>query len=186
MRDPDRPGFAASREAARLACLKRLGVLDTPPDDRLDAITRSAARHFDVPIALVSLVDEWRQWFKSKVGIDVCETDRAYAFCSHAIERAQVMVVEDAQSDDRFKDNPLVVGEPYVRFYAGAPVQIENRHRVGTLCVIDREPRSFSEADRFVLERLAALVATHLAQNTLARRLSRTIAAQLESGRSRV
>ncbi len=128
-------------EAERLRALRLLGVLDTLPERRFDRLTRLACRLFDVPIALVSLVDRDRQWFKSRQGLEVCETARDVSFCSHAIVDAGILQVSDATKDSRFADNPLVTGAPDVRFYAGAPLLTRDGHRVGTLCIIDRQPR---------------------------------------------
>lgn len=147
----------SAREAARLYCLRRMKLLDTAAEDAFDTITRSAARHFDVPIALVSLVDEKRQWFKSRVGLDVCETAREHSFCAHAIARREPLIVEDTYEDERFAHNPLVIGAPFIRFYAGAPVAI-NGYDIGTLCIIDRMPRYFTPAEQEALTRMAHLV----------------------------
>ena len=132
-------------------------ILETAAEEGFDSITRAAARHFNVPIALISLVDEKRQWFKSRVGIDVCETAREDSFCAHAIGRRDVLVVEDALKDDRFASNPLVTGDPFIRFYAGALITI-NGHDLGTLCIIDREPRQFHPHEQQELSRMAHLV----------------------------
>ena len=145
-------------EAARLAALRSLGLLDTEPDERFDRITRMAQRILDVPIALVSLVDADRQWFKSRQGLDRPETSRSVAFCAHAIAQHDVMVVEDATADPRFADNPLVTGDPEVRFYAGAPISGPDGHVLGTLCVMDRRPRTLDARDRQTLEDLAEMV----------------------------
>jgi GAF domain-containing protein len=110
-------------EAARLERLRLFGILDTPPEERFDRLTRLARRLFDVPIALLSLVDDDRQWFKSKDGLDVEETSREVAFCAHAIRNDGVMVVQDALEDERFRENPLVQGVPHIRFYAGRTVK---------------------------------------------------------------
>ena len=110
------------------------------------------------PIALVSLIDENRQWFKSCFGLDVSETDRRISFCGHAILNKGVFVIEDALQDERFADNPLVTGEPHIRFYAGQPLRTMSGKAVGTLCIIDREPRSFGEEDLAMLSDLAAMV----------------------------
>ena len=120
-------------------------MLDTPPDAALDELTQLAARIFQVPIALVSLLDEQRQWFKSRVGVAVAQTPRALAFCDHAMRESGVTVVADARNDPRFRDNPLVHGQAGMRFYAGAPLRTPEGHALGTLCVIDREPRQFTE-----------------------------------------
>ncbi len=150
-------------EIARLAALHAHGVLDTPPEAAFDRITELAAELFDAPIALVSLVDAERQWFKSAVGLAVRETPREYAFCDHTIRSDEVMVVADAAHDDRFRDNPLVTGDPGVRFYAGAPLTLPSGARLGSLCIIDREPRPDLDArDRRRLAVLAAAVTGEL------------------------
>jgi phosphoribosyl 1,2-cyclic phosphodiesterase/CheY-like chemotaxis protein len=128
-------------EEARLAALKKLEILDTDPEERFDRITRIASEAFDVPIALVSLVDHDRQWFKSCIGLRVKETPRDMALCAHAILEDQVLIVPDAFLDPRFADNPLVTGEPHVRFYAGCPLKLPDGNRIGTLCLIDSRPR---------------------------------------------
>ena len=146
-----------AREAARLYCLRRMKILEPAAEEGFDSITRAAARHFNVPIALISLVDEKRQWFKSRVGLDVCETARQDSFCAHAIGRKDVFVVEDALKDERFANNPLVTGDPFIRFYAGALITIDG-HDLGTLCVIDRQPRRFGPHEQQELSRMAHLV----------------------------
>ena len=128
-------------EPQRLASLQALEILDTPADPAFDRITRLAAQQFDVPIALISLVDSARQWFKSKVGLVIDETPRDVSFCQFAIMDSCVMQVPDATKDPRFADNPLVTGEPYIRFYAGAPLSTANGFRLGTLCLIDTKAR---------------------------------------------
>lgn len=155
-------------EVARQLALQRLAVLDTPPDERFDRLTRLARRAFDAPVALVSLVDGDRQWFKSCLGLDVSETPRAISFCGHAILDSEPLVVPDALADPRFADNPLVMGEPGVRFYAGAPIHSPEGHAVGTLCVIDFSPRAIGPDDVCLLVDLAALVARELAGAELA------------------
>lgn len=146
-------------ETERLAALRFLGVFDSPPDPALDVITRLAADRFATDIALVSLVDADRQWFKSRHGLDVCETRRADSFCAHAIAGDGVLVVPDAARDPRFAANPLVLGAPFIRFYAGAPLVASSGHRLGTLCVIDRSPRDgFSARDAAALQLMAGQV----------------------------
>lgn len=138
-----RPPALPVSESARLTALRGLGILDTPPEERFDAITRTVRQLFGVPIALVTLVDGNRQWFKSRQGLDVPETPRDVSFCGHAILGDDVFVVEDALADARFRDNPLVTGPPHVVFYAGMPLSTPDGHKVGTLCVIDHAPRTF-------------------------------------------
>lgn len=146
-------------EARRLQSLHTLGILDTAPEERFDRLTRIARRFFRVPIALVSLVDQDRQWFKSRNGMSEKETPREHSFCAHAILNAnQVMVVRDAHSDERFRTNPLVTGSPEIRFYAGCPVKAPDGSPLGTLCVIDHEPRDLEADDATVLSDLAELV----------------------------
>lgn len=154
-----------ANESTRLATLLGLEALDTPPDPRIDRLTQLAARLFDVPIVLVSLVDEKRQWFKSRRGIGITETPRDAAFCAHAILGSDVLVVEDAHADPRFADNPLVLGRPHIRFYAGAPLVAEDGSRLGTFCIIDSKPRQLDAAGRATLADLAGaamdLLTTH-------------------------
>ena len=119
-----------------------MNVLDTSPEERFDRLTRVAKRMFDVPIALVSLVDADRQWFKSCVGLSAAETSRDISFCGHAILGEDTFVISDARADERFADNPLVVGEPKIQFYAGCPLRALDGWKLGTLCIIDRTPRS--------------------------------------------
>lgn len=156
------PGFA-NNEEARLKALRSLDVLDTPPEDRFDRLTRMAKRMFGVPIALVSLVDENRQWFKSCMGLgDASETSRDISFCGHAILGDGVFIVPNALEDERFADNPLVSSDPNIRFYAGCPLVV-NGYKLGTLCVIDAMPRSFGKEDIEALKDLATMVEQELA-----------------------
>ena len=145
-------------EAERLAALHALCILDTPPEERFDRITRVARTLFDVPYCLLSLVDAERQWFKSAQGLDVKETLRSLSFCGHAILGAETFVVENALEDPRFHDNPFVAGEPYVRFYAGQPLRSLEGHHIGTLCLLDRVPRHLNPEQRTALADLAAIV----------------------------
>ena len=142
-------------EAARLAALRRLGVLDTPAEPGFDELVAAAAAVCGTPIALVSLVDEERQWFKARVGLTAEQTPRDLAFCAHAILGPDVLEVRDASADARFADNPLVTGDPGIQFYAGAPIQLADGSRVGTLCVIDRVPRALDAHQRAVLQQLS-------------------------------
>jgi len=145
-------------DANRVRALRALSLLDTLPEERFDRITRLARRALDVPVALISLVDRDRQWFKSRDGLNVAQTSRSISFCGHAILRDGPLIVTDAQVDLRFADNPLVLDEPHIRFYAGQPIHGPGRSRIGTLCVIDRRPRSFSEEEVALLTDLAAMV----------------------------
>jgi diguanylate cyclase (GGDEF)-like protein/PAS domain S-box-containing protein len=151
-----------ANEPARLDALRRFGVLDTPPEQGFDDLTRLAATICGTPIALVSLVDEHRQWFKSCVGLDATETPRDAAFCAHAIHRPELLVVPDATADERFADSPLVTGEPHIRFYAGMPLTTSDGLAVGTLCVIDRTPRTLTPAQEDALRALARQVVAQL------------------------
>lgn len=130
------PCVISADEGERPRLLHALDLLDSPPEPAFDRITRLLARVLDVPIALVSLVDEQRQWFKSRVGLDVSETPREYALCAHTILKASPLVVSDATQDPRFCDNPLVTGEPNIRFYAGVPIRSSAGLALGTLCDI--------------------------------------------------
>ena len=162
------PPAIPADEAARLGALIDLAVLDTDAEERFDRLTRLAARILDVPIALVSLIDRDRQWFKSRVGLAATETSREISFCGHAIHSDELFVVNDAALDDRFHDNPLVSDDPSIRFYAGRPLRAAAGERIGTLCVIDRQPRELSPEDRQTLDDLASLVERELQQRTLA------------------
>ena len=156
------PQRTHDEEESRLATLGRYGVLDTPPEQAFDDLTRLVSQLLDVPVALVSLIDRDRQWFKSRVGIEVCSTPRDISFCDHAIRQSGVMVVEDTHQDVRFADNPLVTSDPLIRFYAGAPLIDENGFALGTLCVIDHRPRQFDVEQREVLALLARQVMAQL------------------------
>lgn len=153
----------AGEETARLQELARLGVRNEASDEDLNAIVESAAAWFDVPIALVSLVDERRQWFKSGLGLEVPETLRELSICAHAVMGPDdVLVVPNALEDPRFADNPLVVGEPGIRFYAGAPLISTRGFALGSLCLIDRQPREFGRREMRALKALAGLVVRRL------------------------
>lgn len=155
-------------EAVRLTTLRSLDILDSLGEERFDRLTRMAKHMFSVPIALVSLVDENRQWFKSCIGLDVSETSRDISFCGHAILGDEVFVIPDTLKDDRFADNPLVLEDPHIRFYAGCPIRVANGSRIGTLCIIDREPRDFCAKDEELLKDLAAMVEQELTAVQLA------------------
>ncbi|WP_213880301.1 PAS domain S-box protein [Pseudomonas sp. dw_358] len=160
-----------ANEQARLRLLRRLNVLDTPPEEVFDRVTRVVAEMLQLPIALVSLVDENRQWFKSKVGLEACETSRDLAFCAHALHVPDVLVVEDASADPRFFDNPLVTGPLHIRFYAGVPLRSDDGLVLGTLCAIDSRPRHLSPTAAAALRDMAAIVQQELMQRAVTRDL---------------
>lgn len=142
----------------RLAALARYNILDTAGEEIFDRVTLMARSIFDSRIALVSLVDRDRQWFKSHVGLDAKETPRDQAFCGYAILQPEPLIVEDATKDPRFSENPLVTDEPHIRFYAGAQLVTHDGHALGTLCIIDQSPRQFQEVDVRLLKELATVV----------------------------
>lgn len=149
-------------EGERLAALHSLCILDTPPEERFDRITRLARTLFRVPICMVSLVDAERQWFKSAQGLDLKETPRSHSFCGHAILGDHTLVVEDALEDPRFRDNPFVTGKARIRFYAGQPLKSYGGHRIGTLCLLDREPRHLDQQQIDAFVDLAAIVESEI------------------------
>lgn len=167
-------------ETERLADLRRYEVLDTAPEESMDHLAQLAARICHAPMALISLVDARRQWFKARVGIDVSETPRDLAFCAHAIMDRGLFVVSDAQQDERFADNPLVLSEPGIRFYAGQTLVTPNNHAIGTLCVLDRVPRQLSAEQEGALQALARQV---MAQFELRRQLLEAKSALRQSRR---
>lgn len=147
---------------ARLKALHDQLVLDTSPDTRYNKIVAFAAAEFTVPMALISLVDNGRQWFKVGVGMEDGETAHDIPFCGHVLLTPNAMVVPDALEDDRFKGHPLVLGAPHIRFYAGARLQLPGGETIGTLCVMDRQPRKFQPAQLLALEDLRSLVVKQL------------------------
>ena len=163
-------------DTERLAALHSLGLLDTPPEERFDRITRLLTLVMRVPMAFLSLVDADRQWFKSSCGLSTPETPRAVSFCGHAILSDEAMVVPDAAEDERFRDNPLVTGQPHIRFYAGHPLHGPGGHKVGTLCIADMRPRTLQadelealgEIARIVERELGLVEAVHLQRELLA------------------
>ncbi|HEX3042915.1 MAG TPA: sensor domain-containing diguanylate cyclase [Solirubrobacterales bacterium] len=157
-----------SDEVRRIAALHALNILDTAPEERFDRITRLAQRMFGTTIATVSLIDTDRQWFKSAQGAPGVEDPRDVSFCAHAILQPETMVVEDATLDERFADNPLVLGDPNIRFYAGHPVAAPGGEPLGTLCVIDDKPRPLGEFDAEALRELAGMVEAEVASLSLA------------------
>lgn len=158
MQSPPKP----SDESERQQALDRTGLPRPGEIPDLQDIVELAATICKVPIALVSLVDRDRQFFKAKVGLDATETPRDISFCGHAILGSEAFVVCDATVDQRFADNPLVTGPPHIRFYAGIPLLVDGRHAIGTLCVIDTQPRTLDESMRDGLERLARIARLHI------------------------
>lgn len=142
-------------EDARLRALRQTGVLDTEPEESFDYLTAMAAEICGTPIALITLVDVDRQWFKSSVGVEIAETPRDVSFCAHTILQSDLLVVGDALKDDRFADNPLVTADPRIRFYAGSPLVTHDGHAIGTFCVIDTVPRRLSEQQATALRALS-------------------------------
>ena len=146
-----------SVEAARLAALNRYAILDSEPEEAFDDLVVLAAHVCKTPMALLSLVDDHRQWFKSAVGVQIKETPKEISVCAHAIQQSELFIVPDMLEDARFRDNPLVTGDPRLRFYAGAPLVNEDGFALGTLCVVDREPRELDEEQKDSLKALSRL-----------------------------
>lgn len=157
------PAPIPANDDERLAALRQLLILDTPPEERFDRIVAFATQEFDLLKGSITLVDADRQWFKARVGLDVCETDRATSFCGHAVMSHDFLIVEDSRKDPRFHDNPWVtVTEQPLIFYAGAPLVLPSGHVAGTLCVHGSEPRSFDAMDRAILGTLRDLCVEEL------------------------
>src|SRR5579862_8780075 len=161
-------------EKQRLKVLWQYDVLDTVPEEIFDDLTELAARICEAPIAMITLVDEKRQWFKSKVGVTINETSRDISFCGRAIEQSDLFIIPDATMDQRFADNPLVISEPKIRFYAGAPLITPDGYALGTLCVIDKVPRELRIEQQQALRVLARHVMTQLELRRHARELANT------------
>ncbi|PWF44050.1 helix-turn-helix domain-containing protein [Massilia glaciei] len=162
---PAAPAYPVPQtEQRRLAALAHSGLVDSPPDHAFDRITWLAAQITGCPMALVSLLTTKRQWFKSRIGIAAAETPREHAFCSHAILGSDGLVVTDAREDSRFSANPLVLGEPHIRFYAGLPVSDPEGNRLGTLCVLDSRPRSLTVDQLRALRELTDIVTAEIAR----------------------
>lgn len=149
-------------EEERLAALRRYRILDTPPEPVFNELVFLARTICGTPIALITLVDADRQWFKARLGLDAAETPRSVAFCTHAILGHDLMVIPDAQQDARFRNNPLVTSPPFIRFYAGAPLRTPDDLALGTLCVIDRVPRVLSREQKHALQSLAEIIVAQL------------------------
>lgn len=162
-------------EKKRLEILRSYEILDTGPDPFFDNITKLASSICDAPIALVSLVDEERQWFKSNHGLTVCETSRDVSFCSETIKEYQIMIVPNATEDERFKANSLVTGDPGIRFYAGAPLTTKSGYNLGSVCVIDRRQRKLTEEQMSSLKLLAEQTVAHLDYMKVSRELAECV-----------
>ncbi|HSH39167.1 MAG TPA: GAF domain-containing protein, partial [Chthoniobacterales bacterium] len=163
-------------ENDRLRALRSYKILDTKPEERFDELTQLAAIICGVPISLISLIDADRQWFKSKVGIDLAEMPRADAFCTHAIMQPQMFVVPDAMADARFAKNPLVTRDPNIRFYAGTPLATGDGHLLGTMCVLDNKPRTLTDEQKSALEILGRQVVANMELRSNLRELKEALA----------
>jgi GAF domain-containing protein len=148
---------SANSEASRLAALNRYAILDSEPEQSFDDLVILAAHVCRTPMAMLSLVDDHRQWFKSKFGVQVNETPRDLSICAHAIQQGNLFIVPDTLQDERFRHNPLVTGDPHIRFYAGAPLINEDGFALGTLCVVDREPRELDSEQQEAINALSRL-----------------------------
>ncbi|MDR9425023.1 MAG: PAS domain-containing protein [Marinobacter sp.] len=177
MKAPPFPDHETKRQQA----LDESGLLASGPEARFDRITRLACHTFSVPIALVSLIDRDRQWFKSRQGLDATQTPREISFCGHTIHQSEPLIVRDTLDDERFFDNPLVSDAPDIRFYAGAPLHTENGYRLGTLCLIDRQPRSFDDAQIALLKDLAGMVEDLIQADVRQRRQTSTLEEELQA-----
>lgn len=163
------PAVIPADEPQRLAELRALKLLDTPPEARFDHLVELAATVFDAPIAYIALVDSERQWLKAKCGLTVDQTGRDVSFCGHTILQDEPLIVADARQDERFHDNPLVVGQPRIRFYAGYPLAGPGGHNVGTLCIADSRPRTLSPREQQILERIGVLAKEELGMHDVIR-----------------
>ncbi|MDX1738305.1 MAG: ATP-binding protein, partial [Alphaproteobacteria bacterium] len=182
----DREKDSFESEAARLLALEEYDILDTAAEEAFDRLTKLASTFYQSPIALVSLIDRDRQWFKSRLGLAASETPRDIAFCHHAIQEDKPFIVPDASKDDRFANNPLVTGDPDIRFYAGAPLKTPEGYKIGTLCIIDREPRpEFKEQDAEQLSMLADVVINEMELRIKNARLEKALAELEKADKSR-
>ncbi len=162
-------------ESQRLLALERSGLVDTPPEDSFDRLTWLAARSLDAPVALLTMLTPTRQWFKSHYGLDMAETPRGWAFCNHTILQKDIMVAEDLATDQRFAENPAVLGELGFRFYAGCPVVDPDGFTLGSLCVIDTRPRTLDDTQKQILANLAALASDEIKLRVTDRQLRRAL-----------
>ena len=167
-----------ANDAERVRSLHAYKILDTKPEERFDELTRLAALICGVPISLISLIDTDRQWFKSRFGLNLQETPRAQAFCTHAIMQPEMFVVPDASKDARFAQNPLVTGDLHIRFYAGTPLAARDGHVLGTLCVIDREPHTLTETQKEALKIVGRLVIANIELRSDLQELREALAAE--------
>lgn len=149
-------------ECQRAAALDRLQIMDTPPEPAFDRVVQAAQKLFKAPIALISLLDDERQWFKARCGLDAQSTPREQAFCNYTVLHDSVFVVPDARADAAFASNPLVTGPPFIRFYAGAPLTVPPGEKLGSLCIIDTKPRTFGAEEEQLLTQLAQVVVHEL------------------------
>lgn len=166
------PSPKPKNEKQRLKVLWQYDVLDTVPEEIFDELADLAAHICEAPIALISLIDEDRQWFKSKIGVTIGETSRDISFCAHAILNNELLIIPDATRDERFKKNPFVTSAPKIRFYAGAPLITPDGHALGTLCVMDSVPRTLRSEQQQALSVLARHVVTQLELRRHARELA--------------
>jgi len=162
-------------EKERISALKKYRLLDTPPDGSFERLTQLAATLFNVPIAIISLVDSDRIWFKSHYGLPINQIDREPGLCASAILSNDTYVVENAKTDPRTLANPLVAGDFGLRFYAAAPLQTEENYNLGTLCIIDKQPRTFSEEQQHILKQMAAIVMDEMEMRLVIRDTAQTI-----------
>lgn len=175
----------ALNEGQRLLALERAGLVDTEPEDAFDRLTWLASQMLNTPISLLTLLTASRQWFKSRVGLNLTETPRSWAFCNHTIMQKEVFAIEDLSADPRFAHNPAVAGEPKFRFYAGAPVLDPDGFVVGSLCVIDQIPRKLQDRERRIISELAAIASDELRLRTLDRKPAVARFARGEANRGR-
>jgi len=167
-------------ESLRLEALKGLNLIDTPPEERFDRITRTAGEIFDTAISFITLVDANRQWFKSCYGTEILDTDKKISFCAYAILQDDIFIIPDTKKDNRFKDFPVVTGRANIRFYAGVPIAAPDGSLVGTLCILDHHPRELSEKDKRILKNLAAWAELEINNKSLSQALSERKKAQKE------